>query len=94
MRPSRRAGWGQEAHSEVWKGTGGPPKGPESPPGGLGGVERPTWRAGSPTQRSKRGWESHAEVWEGSGGTPGGPGCPREGLGGVGRPTQRSGRGR
>ena len=39
MRPNRRYGRGCEAHPEVREGSG-------VPPGGLGGVERPTLRSG------------------------------------------------
>ena len=87
---------GREAHREVWEGLAGPP-------GGPGGVGRPTGRSG-------RGWEAYRE---GSGVLSGGPGSvwrltrrswrgrealpvvwvgsgvPLGGLGGVGRPNPK-----
>ena len=77
-------------HPEVWRGREAHAKvqeGSASPPGGPGGVRRPTQRFGRPTLRFGRGREAHPEVREGSGSRP-------RGQGGVGRPTRRCGRGR
>ena len=88
---------GQEAQSEVWDGSGIPPRrpgGPEGPPGGLGGVGSPSWSSrsgreppgepravGRPSWRAGRGRETHPEDRMGSRG-------PSGGLDGVGRPSR------
>ena len=48
MRPSRRSGRGWEALPEGLMWSGGPP-------GGLGGVVKPSSRSGRPSQRSGKG---------------------------------------
>ena len=55
VRESHPVVWeGSEAHQEVQKGSGDPPKGPG--------------RVGRPSRMSGKVWESHPEVREGSGG--------------------------
>ena len=65
------------------------------PSGGLGGVERRTWRyeKGLETHRwSGSGWEANPEVWKWERGSPGGPGGLPVSPGVVGSPYRWAGR--
>ena len=53
----------QEAHTEVWKGSGGPHK-------STGGVRSHTRRVRWTTRRSGRGWVAHPEIQKGLRGHP------------------------